>query len=106
MVTRQANRDPFDALADPTRRRILELLWSGEELAAGAIARGFRGMSRPAVSKHLGLLRAAGLVRVRHHGRSRLYGLDPRALQAVDGWLEGYRSAWQRRLYVVGGRAA
>lgn len=106
MVT-HIRTDPFPALADPTRRKILELLWSGEEVPAGAIAEAFPRLSRPAVSKHLAVLRSAGLVRVRREGRRRLYGLDARALLAVDEWMDRYRGAWQRRLFAVtGGRAA
>ena len=100
MVTRPA-ADPFGALADPTRRQILELLWAGDELTAGAIAGHFRGLSRPAVSKHLGVLRGGGLVRVRRQGRLRYYAVDPRSLLAVDAWLQRYRSSWQRRLFVA-----
>lgn len=106
MVTQRLG-DPFPALADPTRREVLELLWSGGELTAGALAREFPHLSRPAVSKHLAVLRSAGLVRVRREGRRRLYGLDARALLAVDEWIDRYRGAWQRRLFAVtGGRAA
>ncbi len=102
-----AQHDPFPALADGTRRQILELLWSGEELSAGAIARRFPRLSRPAVSKHLAVLRGAGLVRVRRRGRRRYYGLDGRALLDVDAWIERYRASWQRRLFVLpGGRVA
>lgn len=107
MVTHSGGADPFGVLADETRRGILELLWSGEELTAGAISRRFAGISRPAVSKHLGVLRDAGLVRVRREGRRRHYALDAGALLAVDEWMERYRSTWQRRLHVLrGGRAA
>ncbi len=100
MVTRPRG-DAFAAIADPTRRRILELLWSCDEVTAGALAERFPHVTRPAISKHLGVLRAAGLVRVRPEGRRRLYGLDARALLAVDGWLERYRVSWERRLFAA-----
>ena len=86
----------FSALADPTRRAVLDLLRNGS-LPAGRIASAFP-VSRPAVSKHLRMLRRARLVRERREGRHRVYELDPRPLQAVDSWLSQYRSFWQTSL--------
>jgi DNA-binding transcriptional ArsR family regulator len=86
----------FSALADPTRRAVLDLLRKGS-LPAGVIARAFP-VSRPAISKHLRLLRRAHLVRERREGRRRLYQLNPAPLRAVDSWLEHYRSFWQMSL--------
>jgi DNA-binding transcriptional ArsR family regulator len=86
----------FSALADPTRRAVLDLLRRGS-LPAGVIARAFP-VSRPAISKHLRLLRRAHLVRERREGRRRLYQLNPEPLRAVDSWLEHYRSFWQMSL--------
>lgn len=86
----------FSALADPTRRAVLDLLRQGS-LPAGQIARAFP-VSRPAVSKHLRLLRRARLVRERREGRQRFYQLNPGPLQAVDHWLSQYRSFWQSSL--------
>jgi DNA-binding transcriptional ArsR family regulator len=86
----------FDALADPTRRAVLDLLRRGN-LPAGRIARAFP-VSRPAVSKHLRLLRRARLVEERRHGRHRVYQLNPRPLRAVDHWLNHYRAFWQANL--------
>jgi DNA-binding transcriptional ArsR family regulator len=86
----------FSALADPTRRAVLDLLRRGS-LPAGAIARAFP-VSRPAISRHLRLLRSAHLVRERREGRRRLYQLNPEPLRAVDSWLEHYRSFWQMSL--------
>jgi DNA-binding transcriptional ArsR family regulator len=83
------------ALADPTRRELVALLARGE-LAAGELAERFP-VSRPAVSRHLRVLREAGLVRVRAEGKRRLYALDPRPLAELDGWLEQYRDLWARR---------
>ncbi len=86
----------FTALGDPTRRAVLDLL-RGQSLAAGQIARKFP-VSRPAISKHLRLLRHANLVRERREGRQRLYSLNPAPLKAVDSWLNQYRIFWQRSL--------
>jgi DNA-binding transcriptional ArsR family regulator len=84
------------ALADPTRRELLALLARGE-LAAGDLAGRFP-VSRPAISRHLRVLREAGLVTCREEGRRRLYSLDPRPLRALDDWLEPYRELWAQRL--------
>ncbi len=86
----------FLALADPTRRAVLDLLRRGS-LPAGRIARAFP-VSRPAVSKHLRLLRRARLVEESRHGRNRVYRLNPGPLRVVDTWLDHYRSFWQSRL--------
>lgn len=86
----------FSALADPTRRAVLELLRRGRQ-PAGDIARAFP-ISRPAISKHLRLLRRAHLVEERREGRHRLYQLNPEPLRAVDKWLEQYRMFWQTSL--------
>jgi DNA-binding transcriptional ArsR family regulator len=86
----------FTALADPTRRAMLDLLRQGS-LPAGHIARAFP-VSRPAISKHLRLLRRARLVRERRQGRHRFYQLDPGALKPVDSWLNQYRIFWQSSL--------
>jgi DNA-binding transcriptional ArsR family regulator len=88
--------DRFAALADPNRRRMLELL-GGEERPAGAIAASF-DMSAPAVSQHLKALREAGLVRVTVDGQRRVYSLDPDGLAAIDAWIERVRTDWSRRL--------
>ena len=86
----------FSALADPTRRAVLDLLRSGS-LPAGQIAQVFP-VSRPAISKHLRLLRRAHLVHQRREGRQRFYHLNPAPLQAVDGWLNQYRIFWKMSL--------
>jgi DNA-binding transcriptional ArsR family regulator len=86
----------FRAVADPTRRAILDLLLDGER-TVGEIAERF-AVSRPAVSKHLRVLRTARLVRARREGRRRLCALDPEPLRAIDVWLEDYRGEWQSRL--------
>src|SRR5437588_12598474 len=82
----------FQALADPIRRAVLDLLRRGSQ-PAGHIAGAF-SVSRPAISKHLRLLRRAHLVREHREGRHRGYQLNPEPLRAVDSWLEHYRSFW------------
>jgi DNA-binding transcriptional ArsR family regulator len=86
----------FSALADPTRRAVLDLLRKGSQ-PAGRIARAFP-LSRPAISKHLRLLRRAHLVEQRRQGRLRVYQLNPEPLKTVDSWLEGYRGFWRTSL--------
>lgn len=86
----------FQALADPTRRAVLDLLRKGSQ-PAGQIALAFP-VSRPAISKHLRLLRRAHLVREHREGRHRVYQLNPEPLRAVDSWIEQYRSFWSANL--------
>jgi DNA-binding transcriptional ArsR family regulator len=86
----------FQALADPTRRAVLDLLRRGSQ-PAGHIALAFP-VSRPAISKHLRLLRRAHLVDEHREGRHRVYHLNPEPLRAVDSWLEHYRSFWSANL--------
>jgi DNA-binding transcriptional ArsR family regulator len=91
-----ADADAFRAVADPTRRAVLDLLSKGS-LPAGDIARNFT-VSRPAISKHLRVLRTAELVREEKIGRQRLYHLNAGPLQDIDGWLERYREFWRANL--------
>src|ERR1700751_1768578 len=86
----------FSALADPTRRAVLDLLRRGS-LPAGEIAQAFP-VSRPAISKHLRLLRRAHLVNEVRRSRHRLYSLNPAPLKAVDAWLNHYRVFWETSL--------
>src|SRR5215813_8352622 len=86
----------FAALADPTRRAVLDLLILGRQ-PAGQIANQFP-VSRPAISKHLRLLRRAHLVEEQREGRHRFYQLTPEPLKAVDHWLESYRVFWSMSL--------
>ena len=86
----------FHALADPTRRAVLDLLRHGSQ-PAGEIARAFP-VSRPAISKHLRLLRRVHLVQEHRQGRHRLYQLNPEPLKVVDSWLQQYRVFWQANL--------
>jgi DNA-binding transcriptional ArsR family regulator len=91
-----AKTDAFRAIADPTRRAILDRLRAGPA-NAGTLAADFKS-SRPAVSKHLRVLREARLVVDTKVGRERLYAVNPVPLQSVAGWLEGYRAFWQASL--------
>ena len=84
------------ALAEPTRRRIIELLAEGE-LSAGEIAARF-AVSPPAISQHLRVLRAAALVRVRAEAQRRIYELDPDSFAALEQWLAQIRQSWRGRL--------
>jgi DNA-binding transcriptional ArsR family regulator len=86
----------FQAVADPTRRAVLDLLRGGSQ-PAGQIAEAFP-ISRPAISKHLRLLRRAHLVREHREGRNRIYQLNPEPLRAVDSWIEQYRHFWTTSL--------
>jgi DNA-binding transcriptional ArsR family regulator len=96
MARMQGRADVFRAIADPTRRAILDRLRAGPA-NAGALAANFRS-SRPAVSKHLKVLRDARLVTDTRIGRERVYAVNPVPLQSVAGWLEGYRAFWQASL--------
>jgi DNA-binding transcriptional ArsR family regulator len=90
----------FDVLGDPVRRRILELLADGE-LPAGAVSDVIRrefGISQPAVSQHLRVLRESGVATVRPDGTRRLYAVDAERLHDVDAWLERFRHAWTPHL--------
>jgi DNA-binding transcriptional ArsR family regulator len=87
----------FEAMADPTRRVLLERLRTAGPLSIAALGAGLP-MTRQAVTKHLDLLRSSGLVRVSRSGRERLHELDSTPLHEVDDWLKPYAEAWDRRL--------
>jgi DNA-binding transcriptional ArsR family regulator len=86
----------FDVLAEPTRRRILDLLRT-QELSVNALVERLE-ISQPGVSKHLRVLREAGLVEVRHDAQRRLYRVRLEPLAEIDAWLEPYRRLWARSL--------
>ena len=90
----------FDVLGDPVRRRILELLADGERPAGdvGAVVQAEFGISQPAVSLHLRVLRDSGFATVRPVGARRLYAVDARPIKEIDTWLERYRRFWTQRL--------
>ena len=90
----------FDVLGDPVRRRILELLAGGEQ-ASGALSAAVQaefGISQPAVSQHLRVLRNAGFASVRPAGTRRLYSVSPEPLREVDAWLDPFRRFWEPHL--------
>ena len=94
----------FDVLGDPVRRRILELLASGEHTSGEVVevVGGEFGISQPAVSQHLRVLRDSGFATVRAAGTRRIYAVDPSGLREVDGWLEQFRGFWEQRLDALG----
>jgi DNA-binding transcriptional ArsR family regulator len=87
---------PFEAIAEPNRRRLLDLLRAGERPAGDLVEA--TGLSQPGVSKHLKLLREAGLVSMRPDGQRRLYRLEPRNLAQLDDWLRPFRQFWSDHL--------
>ncbi len=94
----------FDVLGDPVRRRILELLADGEQ-PSGAITAVIRdefGISQPAVSQHLRVLRDSGFATVRAAGTRRLYAVDAIPLREIDRWLDQFRGFWEQRLDALG----
>jgi DNA-binding transcriptional ArsR family regulator len=90
---------PFEVLAEPTRRRILDLLRDDERPVGELVA--VLALSQPAVSKHLRVLRDAGLVEARVDAQRRVYRLCPEPLRAVDEWLAPYRAMWAERLSLL-----
>jgi DNA-binding transcriptional ArsR family regulator len=86
----------FDVLAEPNRRRILDLLREQERPVGELVAS--LDVSQPAVSKHLRILRDAGFVEVRRQAQRRLYRVRPEPLRAIDAWLAPYRALWASRL--------
>lgn len=94
----------FDVLGDPVRRRILELLAEGEH-ASGAICAVIQrefGITQPAVSQHLRVLRDSGFATVRAAGTRRLYAVNAAPLHEVDAWLDRFRRFWDQRLDALG----
>lgn len=89
--------DVFEAVAEPTRRTVLDLL-AGRDRSAGELVAAFPGLTQPAVSRHLRILRESELVDVRAEGARRIYSLRPGALAELDQWLETYRHFWASRL--------
>jgi DNA-binding transcriptional ArsR family regulator len=94
----------LDVLGDPVRRRILELLTEGEISAGeiGAVVQREFGISQPAVSQHLRVLRDAGFATVRPDGTRRLYALDPEPLQTAAAWFDPFRRFWQPHFDALG----
>lgn len=89
--------DVFSAIADPSRRQMLDILAQGER-PAGDLVRAFPSLTQPAVSRHLRVLRGAGLVEVHPHAQRRIYALRPELLRKVDRWIARYRDFWPQKL--------
>ncbi len=94
------NDTMWAALVDPRRRAVLDLLTQGE-LSVGELVERL-GLSQPQTSKHLRVLREAGLVRVEQRAQQRIYAVDPRPMLELDHWLAPYRSLWNARLDRLG----
>ncbi len=89
--------DAFTAVADPTRRAMLDMLLKKEH-PAGDFVTAFPKISQPAVSKHLRVLRDAGLVSMQVHAQQRIYSLEPKALAELDAWIAKYKVFWSDSL--------
>lgn len=96
----ELRRDVFQAIADPTRREIIDLL-SDQSLNLNAVA-GHFDISRPAISKHIKILMECGLIMVKQDGRERYCRADTQKLKEVDQWLNRYRKFWNRKLDALG----
>jgi DNA-binding transcriptional ArsR family regulator len=96
MARAATTSDAFNAIAEPTRRRILELLAAGER-SVNDLAAALR-LKQPQASKHLRVLKEVGLVRVRGSGQQRLYALNGEALKPVHDWVKGFEQLWADRL--------
>jgi DNA-binding transcriptional ArsR family regulator len=100
MRSKTASNDAFRAIADPTRRAVLDLLTGGER-PVNELVRCFP-MTQPALSQHLRVLRRAGLVADRRAGRERLYRIRPMDLKPVADWVGQYERFWKRKLRALG----
>lgn len=96
MARAATTTDPFNAVAEPRRRQILDLLIEGERPVSEIVAA--LPVSQPQVSKHLKVLKEVGLVKSRSEGKRRLYRVDAVALKPMHTWLERYEELWNRRL--------
>lgn len=95
MAPTATTADVFGAIAEPQRRRILDLLVAGERPVGDLVAA--TGLAQPQVSKHLRILRAVGAVDVREDGRRRLYRVDGAALKPIHDWVAGFEALWTER---------
>ncbi|TWT46271.1 Transcriptional repressor SdpR [Phycisphaerae bacterium RAS1] len=96
MIAAVAENRIFQALADPSRRRIFETLTRGEAAVKDLTAR--FDISQPAVSQHLAALKAAGLVKVRREGRCAYYRVEPRGMKPLIDWIAHYRAFWTKHV--------
>ncbi len=99
MARAATTTDAFNAIAEPQRRQILDLLAPGELPVNDLVA--LLGLGQPQVSKHLKVLREVGLVDVREDGRRRLYRINGRMLKPIHDWVSSYRQAWEERFQVL-----
>jgi DNA-binding transcriptional ArsR family regulator len=99
MARAATTTDAFNAVAEPRRRQLLDVL-SGGERSVGQLA-GLLGVAQPRVSKHLRVLREVGAVQVREDGRQRLYRLNGRALKPIHDWIREYEHTWDERFAAV-----
>jgi DNA-binding transcriptional ArsR family regulator len=97
MIVPRERMDAFSALSDPTRRQVLDLLYRRER-TAGELGGAFPSVTQPGISRHLRVLREAGLVRVRKEGRLRVYTLRSEGLAPLDAWISKYRGFWETEL--------
>jgi DNA-binding transcriptional ArsR family regulator len=95
MARAATTTDAFNAVAEPRRREILDLLAKGEQPVNDLVAR--LGVAQPLVSKHLKVLREVGLVQVRDQGRQRMYRLNGEPLKSIHDWLKNYEQTWNER---------
>lgn len=95
MARASTTSDVFNALAEPKRRQLVDLLARGERSVTDLV--GLLDLAQPVVSKHLRVLRDVGIVRVRDDGRQRLYRLDPHSLRPIHDWVASYAHLWNRR---------
>jgi DNA-binding transcriptional ArsR family regulator len=95
MARAATTADAFNAVAEPRRRQILDLLAGGERPVNDLVVR--LGLAQPLVSKHLRVLREVGLVDVRDEGRQRIYRLNGRSLKPIHDWVKGYERSWEER---------
>jgi DNA-binding transcriptional ArsR family regulator len=95
MARAATTADAFNAVAEPRRRQILDLLARGERPVNDLVAR--LGLAQPLVSKHLRVLREVGLVDVRDEGRQRIYRLNGHSLKPIHDWVKGYERSWEER---------
>jgi DNA-binding transcriptional ArsR family regulator len=96
MARAATTTDAFNAVAEPRRRQILDLLAGGEERPVNDLVH-LLGLAQPQVSKHLRVLREVGVVDVRDEGRQRLYRLNGRALRPIHDWVKNYERSWSER---------
>jgi len=93
--------DVFTAVADPTRRQVLDLLLVRDR-AAGELVEAFPTLSQPAISRHLRVLREAGLIQARVDAQRRIYSLRPESFQELNAWVARYQTFWTRSLDALG----